>query len=216
MATSPTLHKPSAQMRSRRADARQLPSIGNETLSLGRPLHSAAGARRRSPSRSGNFGCPLGQPQQSNPLLSLVLAVDGLDVATLLVELRHNQAPHATAALRRLAPGYRGRTLAFSENHFTVSGAGPVTEVAPSDGASAAGLGHWARGVVSLSPEGGLALLLGPCELPGHRPVGQVVKGYLGLARVEAAAKLGTDRGQKVCARVCRTVPSASLFPMQN
>lgn len=203
-------------MRSRRANARQLPAIGNETLSLGRPLHSAAGARRRSPSRSGNFGCPLGQPQQSNPLLSLVLAVDGVEAATLLVELRHNQAPHATDVLRRIAPGYCGRPLAFSDKHFTVSAGDTVTVAAPSDGASAAGLGHWGRGVVSLSPDGGLVLLLSPCELPGHRPVGQLVKGYLGLARVEAAAKHGSARGQKVCAHAYRTVPCLSVASIQN
>ena len=212
---SPTLHAQSGQVRSRRSGAGKLPSLGDGRSSGGRTLQSAAGFRRRSPSRSGDFGSPLGQPLAGNPLLSVALALDGVAAARFLIELRHDQAPHATAALRRFAQSYCGGTLVLAENHLQLS-LGATTDDVPSDSATSAGLGHWGRGVVSLAPDGGLVLLLGPCELPGHRAVGQLVKGYVGLSYVEAAAKLGSDLGQPadlmlVEANIIRGLPGEAV-----
>ena len=133
---SPTFHTSTGQMRSRRSHASRLPSLNGSEYgrqSGGRSLQSAAGFRRRSPSRSGDFGSPLGQPLQSNPLLSVLLALDGTVAARLMIELRHNQAPHATAALRHAAQGYRGATLVLSEGKFTLTTSGGSTDDVPTD-----------------------------------------------------------------------------------
>ena len=119
--------------------------------------------------------------------MSIALAVDGVPAARMLIELRHEAAPSAVAAFRAAAAGYCGSSLAYEEGRLACAGAGTA---AAADGDSAAALGHWSRGVVSLAPDGGFVLLLGPCELPGYRPVGQLVKGYVGLSYVEAAAQV--------------------------
>ena len=144
----------SGQARSRRSPTfgRKLPSLGAdhrygsgspEPERYGAGLRSAVGRRRRSPSRTQDFGSPLGPALGTNPLVSLVLSVDGEPRAKLLVELRHDHAPHACRAFMQAAESFCGAVVRLAQGSETVRSRARPSALGPvASNAAALLLGH--------------------------------------------------------------------------
>ena len=70
---------------------------------------------------------------------------------------------------------------------ITATAAGPSGGVASVTADGPPSLGHWGRGVVSVKADGSLAVLLDPkrADMSEFRPIGQVLRGYEGIAYIE-------------------------------